>query len=249
MDWLSRNPLAALLAAVAVLLAVVIAAEATLGGGHFATPGEPKQAAPAEARLLPPLPVASPESYPETGSRPLFIATRRPAPEAPSAAQNSFQKGQFILQGVIVVGDNRVAMLREKSSGKIHRVEQGRDVNGIKVAQITPEEVTLTLGADREVLPLLVGKGGAAQHQPVPVQPMGGLFLPNEPAPAQPNPNPVPAAAPVPGQPFVPPTPLPPGTANPIGRAPVAGDGGAALTPEELLARRRARRGQPGSPQ
>lgn len=248
MGWLARNPLAALMAAVAVVLAAVIAAEAVIGSHASTKAASPRQAAPAEAKLLPPTAVATAESYPETANRPLFVATRRPAPEAPSEGKNSFQKGQFVLQGVIMVGDNRVAMLREKSSGKIHRVEQGRDVNGIKVADISPEQVTLAVGADREVLPLLVSKSQGAQGPATPASPHpGGPFLSNEPAPGQPNPGAA-QAAPVPGQPFTPPTPLPSGkaTVNPIGRP---AEGAAALTPEELLARRRARRGQPGSPE
>jgi hypothetical protein len=243
MEWVRRSPWIALLTVLAIALAAVIAAEAVLGS-HAATRVAPGgRAAPAEAKLLPPLTVASAEqAYPETAARPLFIPTRRPAPEAPAAGKNSFQKGQYVLQGVIAVGDNRVAMLKEKSTGKIHRVQAGNDMNGVKVAQIEAEQVTLTAGADREVIPLLVQKGQAGKETPGSA---AGLFpAQHEPAPAAAV-NPAGNQTHVPGQPFAAPPPLQPGqTANPLTRPQEAAP--AALTPEELLARRRARRALPG---
>lgn len=246
MDWVRRNPLMALLAALAAVLAMVVAAEALLGPGSGATAVLPQHAMPAEAKLLPPMAVVSADqAYPETTARPLFIPTRTPAPEAPAAGKNAFQKGQFVLQGVIAVGSNRVAMLREKSTGKIHRVQAGGDVNGIKIGQIANEQVTLTMGADREVLPLLVQKTAPAGNgSPPPLPPASGPFMPQaQPAAVQPPAQP---GAAVPGQPFVPPTPLAPGQpANPLAR-PGALPTLPTLTPEELLARRRARRAGPG---
>jgi hypothetical protein len=244
MEWVRRNPLVAFLAVLAIALAAVIAAEAFLGTHAASRVAPGSRAAPAEAKLLPPMAVASAEqAYPETAARPLFIPTRRPAPEAPAAGKNSFQKGQYVLQGVIAVGDNRVAMLREKSNGKIHRVQAGNDMNGVKVAQIEPEQVTLTVGTDREVIPLLVQKGPAGKETPGSA---AGLF----PAQHEPTAAANPAGFPphVPGQPFAAPPPLQPGqTSNPLMRPQEAAP--AALTPEELLARRRARRALPGQPQ
>ena len=244
MEWIRRSPLLALLAIAAFVLAAVIAAEAILGAQRTAPAAGSRHAAPAEAKLLPPMVVASAEqAYPETTARPLFIPTRRPAPDAPAGAKNSFQKGQFVLQGVIAVGNDKVAMLKEKSTGKIHRVQLGNEVNGIKVAQIDPEEVTLTMGADREVLPLLVQKAPAGREAPAAFPVASGPF----PAQREPEANPAnpapPASAPVPGQPFAAPVPLQPGqVANPVGRP----EATPTLTPEELLARRRARRVLPG---
>ena len=110
--------------------------------------------------------------------------------------------------------------------------------------------MTLALGTDREELKLAVQRppntpGAAAA---MPMAPTGPFAPPPGAAPPQGTPPP-PQGMPVPGQPFVPPTPLPPGgapAANPIGR-PASTETTAPLTPEELLARRRARRaaGQP----
>lgn len=252
--WLRHNPVVAALAGLAVVLAVVIALESKFGASVASAtrPAAAGRAAPAEAKLLPPLAVAAAEqAYPETAARPLFTPTRRPAPEPVAAPQSTFQKGQFVLQGVIAVGDNRVAMLREKSTGRIHRVERGREVNGIKVIAIEPEVVTLGQGGEEEKLGLTVQKapGGAALgvsqgpflSSPPPVAPAGanapGSLL------GQPAPSPFPSQVPTPS---APPQNIPQSgaaqAANPVARA--ASEAASPLTPEELLARRRARRTQ-----
>ena len=245
MEWVRRNPVLAMLAGVAVLLVAVIAGEAVFSPQR-ASSAAPRKAVPAEAKLLPPLAaISADQAFPETAARPLFTPTRRAAPEAPAAEKNSFQKGQFVLQGVITHGPDKTAMLREKSTGKVVRVELGKEVNGIKVVSIEPEKVTLALGSDREELILTVQKPAGAPAVPTISNPTGP-FVPVTPAP----PPGLPTPTPVPGQPFVPPPPpAPPATAGqPAGGNPVARPEAQAapLTPEELLARRRARRATPG---
>jgi general secretion pathway protein N len=238
-----RHPLAVALGAVAALLLLALALEtATLRPGLTGVPA--RRATPYEAKLLPSLAAADPERlYPEVTARPLFIPTRRPAPAA--AAASAFTRGQYVLQGVIVVGDNRVALVKEKASGRVHRIEKGKDLNGVKVADIAPESVTLGEGAEQEVLSLQVQKipagpastaavgpfSGSAAHgapraavAPLPVpQPKGGGLI---------RPDLVDGAA----------RPVGPGeSANPRATA-VPQAATAPMSPEELLARRRARR-------
>ena len=262
-DLLRRNPLIAALAVVCLVLATIIAIElSTIGRGTPAM--APRKIAASEAKLLPPLaPVAPEAAYPETASRPLWIPTRRPAPPA-VVQQASFQRGQFTLQGVMVAGNTRIAMLRDKTSGRIHRVEQGREINGLQVAEIDNEKVILAAGGDREVVELRVTKAAGAGTPGV----AGG--------PAAPPPQPVAATAPSTQGPFGPaqrpptaPTasqgalagspgqsqmgPLPaitgpatsaqaPGVPNPAARTMPQTQPAPPMTPEELLARRRIRR-------
>ena len=81
-----------------------------------------------------------------------------------AAATQTFTRGQFILQGVTIAGSTRIALLKEKTSGRIHRVELGRDVNGLHLAEVEPDRVTLTQGPEREVIELRVQRvAGAAQ--------------------------------------------------------------------------------------
>jgi hypothetical protein len=217
-------------------------------------PNAPRKAVPAEAKLLPPLAANTPEqAYPETATRPLFTPTRRPAPEAAAAAQNTFQPGQFVLQGVTIAGDTRIALLREKSTGRTHRIERGHEVNGIKVAEVQPEQVTLAQGGQTETLTLSVQKPAGATS---PVQ--AGPFAPPTPAQAPPpvatgvGPPPTQAATPMaipgvtPGIPSPSSTgfpPIPGAGANPL-QPPAPQAGSTPMSPEELLARRRARRNQ-----
>ncbi len=256
MDWLKRNPLFGVLAAICILLAVVIGLEAEFGASlrEVMRPASRKPALPTDAKLLPPLAAVAPEqAYPETTARPLFTPTRRPAPQLAVAPPNPFQKGQFVLAGVIVVGDNRTAMLREKANGRIHRVEKGKEVNGIKVADIQVEQVTLAMNGEQEVLTLSVLKpapgaslGSAAVQGPfagLPANgtpPAPGLVPPGVSMPGNAFPHPANA---LPTQPANPGNPVPAMTsgANPAARTlPEAAS--TPLSPEELLARRRARR-------
>lgn len=257
-DWLKRNPVIAALALLAVLLGAVLAVEISTGG-PVPPPGAARRAVPAEAKLLPPMVAMAPEqAYPETAARPLFVPTRRPAPAVVATPQQpTIQRNQFVLLGVTIAGETRIAMLRERTSGRLHRVEKGRDINGMKVAEIQPEMVTLAIGGEQEQLSLNVQKPGTAgQPSPAPVAAAQGPFTlppspaapPAAPAPgalAAPQPN-VPQAAARPGlqQPLIPPGPMPPGAAGQPGSATPPQPSQVPMTPEELLERRRARRAQ-----
>ena len=257
--WLLRRPAFAALAGLAALLVLLIGVETGFGTRlRPALPtGPAKVAAATEAKLLPPpAAVVAEQAYPETTARPLFTPTRRPAPVEPNAGKPAFTRGQFVLQGVIVVGEQRTALLREKSSGRVHRVDRGKDVNGITVERIEPSAVTLAMGGEREKLDLVVQRatpattaaaGGAAGGAgvnpsaeaagPFGVSPVGrspGNVAPAAPPGAANAPGAVsglnaPAAA----------QPVRPGTER------VSPPSTQPMSPEELLARRRARRNQP----
>lgn len=253
--WLQRNPLIAALTLLAAGLLVVLAIEVGVGARDVS--GVPaKRGVAAEPRLLPPLPQVTPEqAYAETTTRPIFVPTRRPAPPVAVATAPAFQRGQFTLQGVIVAGNSRTAMLREKTSGRIHRVETGREINGVKIVQIDPQAVTLGVGEEREVVPLVVQRPGVPGAAPPVAAAGAGPFAAPSTAP--------PARAPgLPGGPLVPGQALsaggpafPTAPGQPIsgqttpgspaaGAAPGTAQPAAPMSPEELLARRRARRAQ-----
>ena len=254
MDFVRRQPLMSALAAIAVVLLIAIVAEAQLGPRLLAQAPPARKAASTEAKLIPPVAVVAPEqAYPQTTARPLFTPTRRPAPPVEVAQAQAFQKGQFVLLGVTIVGNTRIAMLREKANGRLHRVEKGAEVNGIKVAEVDPDAVKMTQGGDSEVVALTVQKAipGAV---PVLIGPFAGsggtpgFPIGTQGLPPQPN---------VPGQPAnpaaAPPQPTPPATVGQFGPLPQGmtppnpaftqpGQTSVPMTPEELLARRRARR-------
>ena len=263
MDALKRHPLISALAIVAAALLAVLALEYGAGASLRERLGASGTSRPAvvETKLLPPVAMVNPETeYAETANRPLFTPTRRPAPAAAQAsATPAMNKGQFTLTGVTIVGETKIALLREKSSGRVVRVEQGKDVNGITVAKIEPDRVTLTQGGDQEVVAMLVSKGAPPPTAPpAPVASAAGPFAPQptaQPPGVAPGVNPaaraappnVPVAAPAPPQtpPVNPNTlfgPRPGSVLDPTTATPPTS--AAPLTPEELLERRRARRNQ-----
>jgi len=121
---------------------------------------------------LPPLE----QGFAETTARPMFTPVRRPPP--PSVQEKStMQKGQFALLGALITRDKSIAMLRDVSSGKATRVEQGKEIRGMTVTRIDPEKVMLTQDGETEELvlkiqpsakPLAAPKAAPAQQ---PVQP------------------------------------------------------------------------------
>jgi hypothetical protein len=253
MEWLRRSPLLGALAVAAVALAIIVAAELWSGIRPAPTAPARRPAAPADAKLLPPVALASPEqAYPEVAARPLWVPTRRPAPQATAAAAQSFKRDQYVLQGVTIAGNTRIALLRDKTSGKVHRVEAGKELNGLKLVEVRPEAVILGQGDDRETLQLLVQKGqpgppGAAGAAGNPQGPFaGGPVAPGSAMPSgAPFAQPQAGGAPVP----VPAQGVAAGSAPVPANAPASGvpqqATTAPMTAEELLARRRARRNQP----
>ena len=261
-ELIRRNLVVAALAALALLLAVGVMLEFIA-----ARPGTDRnparRASAAETKLLPPIVAVAPEqAYPETSARPLFTPTRRLVPEVIAVQQPTFQPGQFVLLGVTIAGDTRIALLREKASGRIHRIARGGELNGIKVAAVEPETVTLAMGGQQEQLPLMVqkpGTPGAPGHPGAAPNPAAAPTVMQGPfAPAGVTmPTNVPGPAPVPQAPFNQPGPhptipgVPPGQVPGAPFAPTAAnqpqataDPNAGLSPEEILARRRARRAQ-----
>jgi hypothetical protein len=248
-ETLKRNPLLAALLLLCGALAAVIVVE-LVSIGSPASGATPRKVAPSEAKLLPPLAAVAPEAaYPETAARPLWIPTRRPAPPTAAASQQTFARGQFILQGVTIAGNTRIAMLKEKSTGRVHRVEQGRDLNGLQVAEVEAEKVTLAQGGEREVVELRVQRPAAAPGTPPTAgTPGGGPFGASGSRPpggpvAMPQPGPNTAATALTPGGVMPVQPANvPAVANPSPTAVPQQQSNAPMTPEELLARRRARR-------
>ena len=104
--------------------------------------------------------------------RALFNPTRRPAPVAlADAAAKRMQPGQFVLTGTMIVDGKATAFLKESAGGKSRRVAQGEEINGMRVADVKPDRVKLTLGEESEDLMLKVAIGPKTTTQPVAAPP------------------------------------------------------------------------------
>lgn len=121
-----------------------------------------------------------------TVERPLFNATRRPAPVAVAEAPKpTIQRGQFTLTGTMITDKSAVAFLKEAAgAGKARTVRTGDSINGMKVAEIAPDRVRFTLGDESEELELKVAKGPKTTIQPAadaPVPPQQAAGQPAQP--------------------------------------------------------------------
>lgn len=146
------------------------------------------------------------DSFLETAMRPIFVSTRRPSPpgQSPEASKTMMKRDQFTLSGITVTPEGKFAFLIEKAGNKSRVVSEGKEINGIKVKEITADRVVLSQHDETEVLLLRTTKA-----QPV-VSP--GT---NVPAPAMPG---MPGMPPgVPGSPFMPMIPAIPDATNPAG--------------------------------
>lgn len=224
------------LVAVAALIAV-IGWETDWGRRMAPLPATPSAVAqPVAVALLPEYKLdGGVEARRETVERPAFVPTRRPAPATPppEAAKPRMQRGQFVLTGTAVVDQQAMAFLREAASGKSRTVRKGDTINGMTVAEVAPDRVTLAMGDETEGLALKVAPGPRMTIQPA--QPPGPGGVPGRPGiPGQP-----PAVAGAPGaapQPGVP----QPGVAQPAQAG--AGQADPDAEARTLLERRRAAR-------
>ena len=113
-----------------------------------------------------------------TVERPLFNATRRPAPPAVAeAAKPTIQRGQFVLTGTMITDQGAIAFLKETSgNAKSRSVKKGDSINGMVVTDV---ELKVAKGPKTTVQanPAAAAPAGApvaAAPQGAPVAPVAG---------------------------------------------------------------------------
>jgi len=111
------------------------------------------------------------EARKDTVDRVLFNPTRRPAPPTTQTASgpSTMKRGQFTLTGTTVVGNTATAFLREVAGGKARSIRKGETLNGMTVAEVTPDRVRLKQGDEFEDLQLKIAAGPRTTVQPAPV--------------------------------------------------------------------------------
>ena len=149
---------------------------------------EPAQPKPAAVALLPEYEIpGGVASRTETVERTLFNPTRRPAPQmAQEGGPSQMKKGQFALTGTLLVDGKNTAFLREIAGNKSRLVHAGETINGMRVAEVKPDGVRLTVGNDSEELVLKVATNPRPTPQPVAVAPQpapAAVVAPAVPAP------------------------------------------------------------------
>jgi hypothetical protein len=128
--------------------------------------------APVIASPAPRFTLADRETFSETLARPLFMANRQPpeseAPESPAPVQRAAKPDskRYALSAIIIVDDERVALLTDTATGGLSRVKEGESIAGWRVEEIRKESAVLSNGDTREELPLRVFGPPAAAPKP-----------------------------------------------------------------------------------
>ncbi len=108
-----------------------------------------------------PAPLAS---YDEIIERPVFVASRRPV-MAPSSRPG--QPGEVMLLerypvvGVIISGQQRLVLIRKAAGDTVSRIEQGAELDGWKLTEVSRERLVLEMAGNRKEVSLKNNGGGA----------------------------------------------------------------------------------------
>ncbi len=144
------------LVVLAALLAAELRFEVGAGSGRqsIGRGGAPATASPAPLFIL-----AERVSFSETLARPLFMPNREPPgtesasplPAPPTAKANA---NRYALSAIIIVDNERIALLMDTATGSLSRVREGESLAGWRVEEIRADGAVLKNGDTREELVL-----------------------------------------------------------------------------------------------
>ncbi len=144
-----------------VLLAALVVAEWHYDIGARPGGGGPSQSlAPVAENPTPRFALPDRESFSETLSRPLFMPNREPSatasieppPAAPRAQSPNVNR--YAVSAIVIVDNERIALLADATTGRLIRVREGELVAGWRVERIDASSAVLINGDTREELSL-----------------------------------------------------------------------------------------------
>ncbi len=140
----------------AALLAAELRFEVGAGSGRqsIGRGGAPAVATPAPLFIL-----AERVSFSETLARPLFMPNREPpgtesASPLPAPRAAKANANRYALSAIIIVDNERVALLMDTATGSLSRVREGESLAGWRVEEIHADGAVLNNGDTREELVL-----------------------------------------------------------------------------------------------
>lgn len=149
-----------LLLCLVVLVALVVAElyfeVGVVSGKQPMGPGS----APSETSPIPMFALADRESFSETLTRPLFMPNRQPPealatqPSAPASRGAQPKANRYALSAIIIVDNERIALLTDTATGGLSRVREGESLAGWQVEEIHADGAVLSNGDKREELSL-----------------------------------------------------------------------------------------------
>jgi hypothetical protein len=113
-----------------------------------------------EAMPVPLFALADRETLTETVTRPLFTPNRQPPGAAPAASPVETSPAarpnasRYALSAIIIVDNERIALLTDTATGSLNRVREGETVAGWRVESIQEDSAVLRNGDTRAELSL-----------------------------------------------------------------------------------------------
>lgn len=96
-------------------------------------------------------------TFSEIAERPLFSRTRRPPTQEETAVEEQVvaNPDALLLTGVILVDDDRTALLASPSSDRVTRVREGDELEGWTLVSVHPDKVVVRNGGTEQEIRLL----------------------------------------------------------------------------------------------
>jgi hypothetical protein len=179
-----------------VALSALVAAELHYGVGKGSAGRTPADAAgtPPATAPGPLFALADRETFSETLARPLFMPNRQPAGDvaAPAAAPATRtarpNANRYTLSAVIIIDDERIALVTDTATGGSSRVREGESLAGWQVEAIHDDSAVLSNGDTTEELSLRSFAPPAPAAAPAPRRsPDAGRATREQPADALPD--------------------------------------------------------------
>jgi hypothetical protein len=97
------------------------------------------------------------EAYQDILDRPVFVATRRmavfPAP-VPRQANEILLLDRYPVVGVVVAGEQRLVLIRRAAGDTVSRIEQGADLDGWTLTEVSRARLVLEKAGERKEISL-----------------------------------------------------------------------------------------------
>lgn len=90
------------------------------------------------------------DTYTEILRRPLFLAARRLAEADRSATNQPRLLGRYVVAGVVIAGERRIVLLRQAEGDKVSRYEQGAELDGWTLAEVSRQRLVLEKTGQRQ---------------------------------------------------------------------------------------------------
>jgi hypothetical protein len=115
---------------------------------------------------LAPVPPPPANTFAQINERPIFSPTRKPVTPTPKAAEVPASPPDATLIGVIIDGQNRLALVRTSASPLEVSLALGASLGPWTVTAIEPDHISLRAGTDETEIRLNANHGSASGTQP-----------------------------------------------------------------------------------